>query len=139
MLNHTPHPWYIEHLKPLDTGANAQIVHGTYLVAEGYKLDDRKAKWSDDPVACANGQLLSLATVAPHDCADPRCPGHLNKRRLDLWPHLVAALDELIAEHDDRNAQLRRVEHGTLGYLDTGGIAVARTVLERARAIDATP
>ena len=39
--------------------------------------------------------------TAPHDCMVPGCPGPENKRKLEAFPDLLAALEALLAAHDD--------------------------------------
>ena len=47
----------------------------------------------------------------------------------------LAALAELVAEWDQRNAWLAEDNPGTIGYRDTGGIEYARAILLQARGV----
>lgn len=33
--------------------------------------------------------------TAPHVCADPKCPGDINRRKLELWDDLIHLLDNI--------------------------------------------
>ena len=45
-------------------------------------------------VSLVNAELIALAPTAPHDCADPDCPGAVNKRKLEAFPEMLEALRE---------------------------------------------
>jgi hypothetical protein len=45
----------------------------------------------------ANATLLAIADTAPHVCADPACPGDLNRRKLEMFGELVAKLEAMVA------------------------------------------
>ena len=44
-------------------------------------------------VSLVNAELIALAPTAPHDCADPDCPGAVNKRKLEAFPEMLEALE----------------------------------------------
>lgn len=40
----------------------------------------------------------------PHPCSDPMCPGNINRRKLEVWPRMLAALktaDDLMQDGGD--------------------------------------
>lgn len=39
-----------------------------------------------------NAELLALSPTAPHHCADPKCPGDINRRKLEMWQKLLVGL-----------------------------------------------
>ena len=78
---HTASPWHIS-----DTcivGANGDTV-----------VDCRGAMSGLDTEA--DKQLLTAAPQAPHDCADPACPGAANKRKLEAFADMLAALKSFV-------------------------------------------
>ena len=46
--------------------------------------------WGWDTVP--RSELVGLACISPHDCDVPGCPGPENKRKLEAFPDLLAAL-----------------------------------------------
>ena len=49
-----------------------------------------------------NTRLLALAPTAPHHCADGRCPGEVNRRKLAAFAGLFALLEREVAYRNDR-------------------------------------
>ena len=47
-------------------------------------------------VSLVNAELIALAPTAPHDC-DPDCPGAVNKKRLEMFEEMVAAITDALA------------------------------------------
>ena len=52
--------------------------------------------WNTSPYVAndctmANAELIALAPTAPHECDDPKCPGNINRKRLELYHDFVEA------------------------------------------------
>ena len=45
-------------------------------------------------------ELVALACISPHACEVPGCPGPVNKRKLEAFEELLAALEGLLATED---------------------------------------
>ena len=52
------------------------------------------------PDGAGNCVLLSIAPTAPHFCADPQCPGEINRRKLEAAEELAKVCRE-IKDHVD--------------------------------------
>lgn len=48
-------------------------------------------KMEDDDV------LRGRFKQVPHDCGNPKCPGNINRRKLEAWDMLMGTLDRLWA------------------------------------------
>lgn len=44
-------------------------------------------------IACGNALLIAQAPNAPHVCIYPTCPGDVNRRKLELFTELIAAIE----------------------------------------------
>ena len=42
----------------------------------------------------ANCHIFKIAQHAPHDCGDPKCPGVINKHKLELYDKFQVAINE---------------------------------------------
>ena len=47
------------------------------------------------------GELVALASASPHDCNERGCPGPVNKRRIEAFEELLAALEAILTDQDD--------------------------------------
>ena len=45
--------------------------------------------------AKGNMRLIKLAPTASHECSDPRCPGNVNRQKLELWDEMLDLLVNL--------------------------------------------
>ena len=76
-LKHTPGNWF------RDEEHEMRVVVSSEL---GYSIADCGAVGSRG--AEANAALIALAPAAPHDCEDPKCPGNINRRKLEAFEEL---------------------------------------------------
>ena len=82
---------------------------------------------TDDDEQRANAELLALAPTAPHVCADPECPGDINRRKLEeyesLHDEMADLLESYIAEwHGDASNFYRK---------EPNSLKCARALLKR--------
>lgn len=103
VLNHTLHGWtWLRSGEPGE--AHLVGAHGRRPVVLGADRNGRLVQRAAsgglvpfDP-ATPDGQLLALATTAPHDCAHEGCPGRENKWKLETFAELYALLHAELAE-----------------------------------------
>lgn len=50
-------------------------------------------------IACGNAMLIAQSPNAPHVCSDPKCPGDVNRRKLDSWTDLYETLSAFRYHH----------------------------------------
>ena len=70
----------------------------------------------------ANARLIAAAPEAPHACV-PECPGEQNRRKLEAYPDLLAALEEIAKGEGRFNRD--PLEHATNTIEDMQSIARA--------------
>jgi len=78
-MHHTSWPWEVDFIDKFCPGAYRllnDIPHGE----PGDRFDE------------ANLRLIEAAPTAPHECADPLCPGASNKRKLEAFDKMLEAL-----------------------------------------------
>ena len=73
-------------------------------------------------------ELVALACGSPHDCDVPNCPGPVNKRKLEAFDELLAALE---ASFHGLDAMLTTPMRGNAA---DKAIGIAKAAREQARA-----
>ena len=98
MSGHTPGPWVWD--GPLSSGEAYRLISHH----PGHKLDyvleavdgAVYSEYSSDPgymqVSQENARLIAAAPIAPHECDDPKCPGNVNRRKLEAFDEMLEAL-----------------------------------------------
>ena len=87
-MKHTKGPWEYQKRR-----SDEYLVKGP--TGAGYIATVYAAIVGDGPFQ-ANAELIASAPTAPHDC-DPDCPGGLNKKRLEMFEEMVAAITDALA------------------------------------------
>ena len=80
-LKHTPGPWLFDPAY----AQWGQVVRGESIGVIASAIRHGHPHHTKD---AGNNLLLALAPTAPHHCADPNCPGDINRRKLE-------AIDEM--------------------------------------------
>lgn len=89
-LKHMKGPWKY-------TGSEIWAAHERIVMGRGtYDVKDRELR---DGVR----QLICLAPTAPHSCADPQCPGDINRRKLQAAEEMVALIQKVKQELSQMN------------------------------------
>lgn len=92
MIEHTPGPWMKNY--PYVWSEND---HGSYRVHCTFSTN----VWGNDGNCTpeeenrGNARLVAAVHTAPHECADPQCPGNVNRRKLEAFDELLAAATNL--------------------------------------------
>lgn len=76
MIKHTPGPWKTQEYGYCHVGKN--------IVTENETI----AKSTFD----GNADLITIAPSTPHECDDPRCPGNINRQKLEMFDELIGRL-----------------------------------------------
>jgi hypothetical protein len=81
MIKHTPGPW-----------KKNEGTSRFHITAPRSENGNRYiCSLLDDAIGEQDTNLITLAPTAPHECDDPKCPGNVNRMKLEL-------LDKIIAE-----------------------------------------
>lgn len=97
-INHTPGPWAIDAKNICDiqsVGENLEIATTEPMILCGGITPPRIK-------ANTNAQLISLAPSSPHECDDPKCPGNVNRVKLEMFDEIVDHLIQNI-KHNIKN------------------------------------
>lgn len=78
-IKHSPGPFW--------ESAHCLVSAENFVVCE--KIRDRE-----------DYRLLVSADHAPHVCANPNCPGDINRRKLELWDELSAFVKRIVNDYD---------------------------------------
>lgn len=85
-LKHTPGPWSYGQ-RESEVGSNYYRIKTSNDVLSGDNLVGYCGE--------ANARLIAAAPEAPHECDDPKCPGNINRQKLELYDEMVKALQEI--------------------------------------------
>ena len=104
-LKHTSHNWHWHFEKTLNLAGKGSYENGDILRCKmGPGTGDR--------------ELILLAPTAPHSCADPTCPGDINRRKLQAAEEMARAMRRHIypdcgcAVCDDARSLLAKTKEG---------------------------
>ena len=50
--------------------------------------------YSGQPGETGDRELLGMIASAPHECDDPKCPGNINRQKLEMFDEMLSALRE---------------------------------------------
>lgn len=111
---HTPGPWKWDCESPSDLphsllgpGTAEQPYDGDFILLAEVETDcctghlRAVMSWAHDLDACeGNMQLIQNAHTAPHECDDPKCPGNVNRLKLEAFPDLLEACKAVAIDID---------------------------------------
>ena len=60
-----------------------------FSIIEG---QEHNSSWNMTIRGNGNAELLALAPTAPHQCNNPKCPGNINRQKLELFDDMVKLL-----------------------------------------------
>lgn len=103
MIRHTPGPWELivndrwpftqaVEDKTKKLGVGIDMYH--YSTVDK-NLEDVFARNPQNKIRFADAELIALAPTAPHECDDPKCPGNINRRKLELYPEMMAIINDI--------------------------------------------
>lgn len=100
---HTKGPFKVQGGSIVKPGAERTSIAGVTMHGTGCSR-------GYDPEDLGNASLIGSFDQVPHDCGDPACPGNRNRRRLELFPQIRAAMVNLVCnwEKGDLASAVRR-------------------------------
>lgn len=114
---HTGGEWFVD-MDIIDTATDIRARYGWNGNERTINTLVAQMAGTRNPLRDVNGKLVAVANHAPHLCADPACPGNLNRQKLELWGEMREALEyyasEEAKEHGYDNGAFARAVLATL-------------------------
>lgn len=123
MIKHMKEAWLI--VAENDVGSNDEGYWEWFQVGPA-RIDYSHRDKQNHDTARANAELIALAPTAPHECDDLKCPGNINRRKLELWDEMKSVLMLYRRDHEE-------FAPGTIGNVNW---RVANEIITKAEAIE---